>query len=226
MLKVDLHSHTNHSIDSLTPPLVAVRKALNAGLDWLAITDHNAIDGAIQAAEAFPGKVIVGEEIDCRCGTDLIGLFLKEYIPRGLAMEEVAERIRDQGGVVYAPHPYAYLNKVAWRASRLLAVADVVEVVNSRATFWKPWNEQAHKGAREAMLPKGAGSDGHWPWEYGRAFTEMEQFSDAITFLEAIKTARVVSVKAGSPILHAISYMTWGAKIVAGRGARTPQKHR
>src|SRR5689334_6323857 len=109
VLRVDLHSHTWYSGDSLTSPETLVRRARAAGLDRIAVTDHGAIEGAFAARGFDPELVIVGEEIRCGCGTDVIGLFLQELIPVGLSLRETASRIREQGGVVYAPHPFAYL---------------------------------------------------------------------------------------------------------------------
>ncbi|MEJ2320059.1 MAG: PHP domain-containing protein [Gemmatimonadales bacterium] len=107
-IRVDLHTHTRRSPDASLRPVELVLRARDAGLDRIAVTDHGEIDGALEARELAPDLVIVGEEIRCRGRTELIGLFLSERIPMGLPIEEVVERIRDQDGVVYAPHPYAY----------------------------------------------------------------------------------------------------------------------
>src|SRR5262245_23225637 len=134
-IRVDLHSHTWHSGDSLTSPAALVRRARAVGLDRIAVTDHGAIEGAFEARALDPELVIVGEEIKCACGTDVIGLFLSELIPVGQTLEATARQIHDQGGVVYAPHPYAYITRPRRRAADVLAVADVVEVFNSRASY-------------------------------------------------------------------------------------------
>jgi len=110
-LRVDLHTHTRWSPDAVTTPSELVERAAEVGLDRVAVTDHGEIDGALEARALDPGRVIVGEEIRCACGTELIGLFLEERIPMGLDAREVARRIADQGGVVYAPHPYAYARR-------------------------------------------------------------------------------------------------------------------
>src|SRR5690606_42124931 len=69
-------------------------------------TLFRSIDGALEMYARAPDLILVGEEVKTREGFDLIGLFLRELIPRGTPAREVAERIRDQGGVVYLPHPF------------------------------------------------------------------------------------------------------------------------
>ena len=172
MIRVDLHLHSSASFDGWAPPDVVVERAAEAGLDKIAITDHGEVWGAQQAHSSYPDRVVVGEEIHCEMDTHLIGLFLTERIPHGLGIAETADRIRDQGGVVYAPHPYAYLTRGSLRAAETLAVADVVEVFNSRG-FWPSWNRAAAAAADQRRLPAAASSDSHFPHELGRAYTEL-----------------------------------------------------
>ena len=83
-VRVDLHSHTMWSGDSTTTPDEIERAVVESGLDVLCITDHNAIKGAVQLADALPCRVVVGEELKTHAG-ELIGLFLTEHLPFGLA---------------------------------------------------------------------------------------------------------------------------------------------
>lgn len=210
VMRVDLHAHTDRSPDGRITPEELVERALEAGLDRIAVTDHGTIDGALRARESARDLVIVGEEIRCRCGTELIGLFLREAIPQRLALEEVVERIRDQQGVVYAPHPYAYARQALRRARRALKVADVVEGVNARA-FLPVWNHAARRAARQQGLPVAAGSDAHFGLEIGRAYTELDAFAGAREFRKALPGARPVLVRRSSPYLHVASVgLKWG----------------
>lgn len=204
MVHVDLHSHTRYSADARTEPRDLVERAREVGLDRIAVTDHGTIEGALVARDAAPDLVIVGEEIRCRCRTELIGLFLRERVPQRLSLEETVERIRDQGGVVYAPHPYAYARQALRRAHRALGVADVVEAVNARA-FLPLWNRAATRAAERRGIPAGAGSDSHFPFEIGRAFARMPAFDTADEFREAVSDALPVRRRASSPFLHVAS---------------------
>jgi hypothetical protein len=207
MLKVDLHTHTRYSPDSTMSPARLVERARAAGLDRIAVTDHNVMDGSFEAWSIDPSLVILSEEIDCAGGIDLIGLFLSEPIRSGLSVEETAERIRDQGGIVYAPHPFAYVRRPGRRAHAAMAVADVVEVFNGRA-FFPAWNRRAFEAARQCGLPTAAGTDGHFPHEIGRVYTEMPAFTNAAEFRVALPDARAVGLETRSPFIHVRSLST------------------
>ena len=105
MLKADLHMHTAFSLDCDTPPEVVVKRCIAAGLNCIAITDHNTIRGALEVGKLADFRVIVGEEVKSSEG-DIIGLFLEEEIPRGLSPLETVSRIKDQDGLVMVPHPF------------------------------------------------------------------------------------------------------------------------
>ncbi len=221
MFRVDLHAHTWYSGDSPTSPGRLVQRARAAGLDRIAVTDHNTIDGAFAAQDLDPERVIVGEEITCSCGTHLIGLFLQERIPKGVTIEDAARAIRRQGGVVYAPHPIAYITRPAWRAERVFAVADVVEVFNSRGTL-PSWNRKAASQAEERRVRRAAGSDAHMPWEIGRAFAEMPPFHDAASFLESAAQCSRISGSTCSVFLHFGTILLHGARKAIGRNHGVP----
>jgi predicted metal-dependent phosphoesterase TrpH len=170
----------------------------------VAITDHGTLTGAFEARAIDPELIVVGEEIHCRERLDLIGLFVTTHTPNGLTAREVAQRIRDQGGVVYAPHPFAYLERPRWKAELVLSLADVVEVFNARA-FLPSWNRDAARAARERGLPGAASSDAHFPFEIGRARTLMPPFTDAESFRMALAGARPGATRVSSPLVHGVS---------------------
>ncbi len=204
LIRADFHCHTRYSLDATTAPAELVERAAAAGLDRIAITDHGEIEGALIARELDPARVIVGEEIRCAGGTELIGLFLTERIPYDLSVEETAARIRAQGGLVYAPHPFAYARRPAYHARAALAVADIVEVFNSRA-FLPTWNRRARQAATERGLPAAASSDAHFPHEIGRAYTNVPWFDDAASLRAALTDATPVGLRTASPFIHVAS---------------------
>jgi predicted metal-dependent phosphoesterase TrpH len=211
LLRIDLHAHTRISHDGWTTPATFVRRAALVGLDRIAVTDHGTLQGAHAAAELDPDRIIVGEEMRCQEGLDLIGLFLRETVPDGLSARETADAIRGQGGVVYAPHPFAYLRHPKERAALLFALADVIEVFNSRA-FFAPWNRRAAAAARDGGRPAFASSDAHFPWEIGRAWTELPPFHDAQSFLAAARQATPRGSRTGTPFVFAASLLISVAK--------------
>jgi predicted metal-dependent phosphoesterase TrpH len=213
-IRADFHCHTRLSADALTSPAELIERATAAGIDRIAITDHGEIDGALAAHALDPARIIVGEEIRCRGGTELIGLYLHERIPYGLTVEETAARIRAQGGLVYAPHPYAYIRHPAHHAERALAVADIVEVFNSRA-FLPAWNRLAREAAANRGTAVAASSDGHFPHEIGRAYTTLPWFDDAESLRAALAYAAPHGIRAATPFVHVASLSLKAARLTA-----------
>src|SRR5439155_12841763 len=134
--RVDFHSHTGHSSDSLLPAARLLAAAARRRLAAIAITDHNSLGGALQARalaerdpEGFGGlAVIAGEEVKTSEG-EITGLFLREPIPRGLTPEETIRRIKDQGGLVLVPHPFDRLRGSRLQARALERVAHLLDAV-------------------------------------------------------------------------------------------------
>jgi dephospho-CoA kinase len=207
--KLDLHMHTNASHDSLSSPEEVVRRAREIGLDRIAVTDHNEIAGALEAARIDPELVIVGEEVLTSEGLDLIGLFLDKHIPKGGSFKEVADEIHAQGGVVYLPHPFDSHRGAS--EDFLDGVADRVDLVEGfNARIHDPArNRKAMEWARQRGLPLGAGSDAHMAFEIGRGRVLMPPFSDAESFLRSASVSAIEG-EASSYLVHLGS--TW-AKI-------------
>lgn len=188
-IRADFHTHTCFSHDAHQTPRELVERARALQLDRVAVTDHHTIEGALRAHELDPERVIVGEEITTRCRIDIIGLYLTTRIAPRLPLEQVIDEIRAQGGVVYLPHPFAYLTDARRRVDRALPLVDIVEVWNSRA-FYAPWNRRAMDEVRERGVPQAAGSDAHFSAELGRAVTVLPSFRDAATLKLAARYAQ------------------------------------
>ncbi len=77
--RIDLHTHSTAS-DGTTPPSDLVQEAREAGLDVVALTDHDTTGGHAEAVAALPpGLALVrGAEISCRA--DGISLHLLAYL--------------------------------------------------------------------------------------------------------------------------------------------------
>lgn len=196
-------------------PRTLVQRARRAGLDRIAVTDHNVIDGALRARDLDPQLVIVGEEIRCLDGCELIGLFLHTRIPPRLPIQEVAARIRDQGGLVYAPHPYAYLTRPRQRAALTLDNADICELFNARA-FLPSWNRDGLAAARERDMPAAASSDAHLPHDVGRAWMEVEEFDSPAGLLDVLTRGNPVCLRTGTPLGHLATLGTGCVKWLHG----------
>ncbi|HET9733248.1 MAG TPA: PHP-associated domain-containing protein [Acidimicrobiales bacterium] len=192
-VRVDMHSHTMWSGDCTTTPDEIAVAVEAAGLDVLCVTDHNAIRGAQALVGDLPCRVVVGEEVRTGSG-EMIGLFLDERIPPGLGAEETAVRIRDQGGLVYIPHPYDPARHCMSEPvlHRLLAdgLVDAIEVFNSKTSL-PSLNRRAAETAAAAGLASGAGSDAHVPAALGAAYVEVADFAGPGEFLASLTNGAV-----------------------------------
>jgi predicted metal-dependent phosphoesterase TrpH len=176
---LDLHCHTSASFDSLAAPGAVVRAAAARGLTHLAVTDHDRIDGALKARELAaseaPGlEVIVGQEIRTTAG-DLIGVFLQEPIPPGLAPVEAVAEVRRQGGLVGVAHPFDRFRGSVGRGDAaafeaLAAELDWIEAWNARLMFGDG-NARAAELANRLGVAGVAVSDAHTTLEIGVAAT-------------------------------------------------------
>lgn len=177
---VDLHCHTRASFDSLSSPASVVRAALARGLTHLAITDHDRIEGALEARDiashagadgAGSLTVIVGEEIRTADG-DLIALFLDRAVPPGMSAPETVAAIRDQGGLVGIPHPFDRFRGTLGRDGGMRAIVPLVDWIETHnARLVGRGNERAAELAAAHGLPGVAVSDAHTVLEVGVAYS-------------------------------------------------------
>jgi predicted metal-dependent phosphoesterase TrpH len=189
--RVELHSHTCFSPDSLARPEAIVAACRRRGIAKIAITDHNTIAGALAAARLAPDLVIVGEEIMTDRG-ELIAWFVQEEVPRGLSPAATLARLREQGAVIGIPHPLDGLRRSAMGAETTLALLDQVdalEVFNARCLRSSD-NEAAQRLAVAHGKPGTAGSDAHTIGEIGMAIMRMPPFTDAETFRRSLAVAQ------------------------------------
>lgn len=175
---LDLHCHTSASFDSLASPRAVVRTAAARGLTHLAITDHDRIDGALEAQSLAKSQgsgltIIVGQEIRTQAG-DLIGVFLREPIPPGLTPAQAIAAVREQGGLVGAAHPFDRFRGSVGRGvspiEELAGSLDWIEAWNARLVVGDGNTRAAELAARHGVAGV-AVSDAHTTLEVGVAAT-------------------------------------------------------
>lgn len=215
-MKADLHAHTHFSRDALTSVETFARRYERAGIDCVAVSDHNNVDGALAVREIAPFRVIIAEEIKSTEG-EIIGLFLQETIPKGLTPEDTVRAIREQGGLVLIPHPFDRLRRSPLRpeaALRIMPEVDIIEVFNSRTVFAGD-NERSRRLAEEHGKLMSAATDAHTPWEIGLAYTELPPFEGPGDFLVALGKGRVVGRRSfvGYHLLSTWAKIRWRLRL-------------
>jgi glycosyltransferase involved in cell wall biosynthesis len=230
MIDVDLHMHTDHSSDCATPVEVLLATARDQGLGAIAVTDHNEISGALEAAGKaadYGVKVIVGEEVKTASQGEVIGLFLRERIPRGMSLAETVAEIRRQGGVVYVPHPFDRMHAVPDYEHLLGVVEDIdaIEVYNPRVAI-ASFNEEAARFAAKYRIPAGAGSDAHVSPGLGSVRVRMRDFEGPDEFLESLRSAEIVTKPSSLLYVQALKFLETKATPPGARERRRERRVR
>ncbi len=215
--------HTDHSPDCATPVEVLLATARERGLGAIAVTDHNEISGALEArdrAAAAGVKVIVGEEIKTASQGEVIGLFLEEKIPRGLTLHETITAIREQGGVVYVPHPFDRMHAVPDYEHLLshLGEVDAIEVFNPRVAI-SAFNDEAARFAAKYRIVAGAGSDSHVAQGLGSVRIRMRDFDGPAEFLQSLRDADILTRPSSLLYVQALKFLQTRATPRAARRA-------
>ncbi len=230
LIDVDLHMHTDHSYDCATPVEVLLAEARAKGLGAIAVTEHNEISGALAAADLSGKtgvKVIVGEEVKTAEQGEVIGLFIKEKIPRGLTLQETIAEIKRQGGIVYVPHPFDRMHSVP-DYKHLLDVIDeidVLEIFNPRVAI-SEYNAEAVRFAAKYRIIAGAGSDAHVPQGLGSVRIRMRDFDGPEQFLESLRDADITRNPASLFYVQALKFLQTKAMPAGARRAAKERRVR
>lgn len=165
--KANFHTHTKASFDGYNSYKAIYSKCKQAGINLIAITDHDTIDGAFGFVKWLENnnktdlKVIIGEEVTCTDGTHIIGLFLNKFIPSDTPLN-VIQHIKSQNGLVYFPHP-ARKDGIMQSEfyNEAIKLGDAFEVFNAKIN--NDFNEAAQNEIvkHPHLIPLG-GSDAHY----------------------------------------------------------------
>jgi predicted metal-dependent phosphoesterase TrpH len=110
--KADLQLHSDLG-DGLAPPEAILDAAERAGMNVIALTDHDDIRGAflirdLASRRNSPVEIVTGIEVTTRSG-HLLALWVEEEIPMFAPLKQTIALIHSLGGVAIAPHPLSYL---------------------------------------------------------------------------------------------------------------------
>jgi predicted metal-dependent phosphoesterase TrpH len=216
---VDLHFHSHFS-DGADAVGDIAQRARELGIG-VAITDHNAIEGAVELDSYDDVFSIPGIEVTSREGShvlvyfyrinDLKAFFSEDIKPHmgatvmssiELDVESIVRRARKYNSVVIFPHPYSAAftgicnhSFSAVQLKRLLGMADGVEVINSENL--KRWNLKSALLGFNLDRAITGGSDGHSINQMGSAVTYAECDCSRKAFLDAVsrKTVKVMGTE-------------------------------
>jgi predicted metal-dependent phosphoesterase TrpH len=216
--RADLHIHTTFS-DGWPGPVEVVRRGWRLGLDVIAVTDHDTIEGALWAAD-YAGRlgagpeVIVGEEVSTRQG-HVVGLFLEKRVRPGLSAAATVAAVHEQGGIAFAAHPFwrtesqargRGVHGVGWQAAEV--DFDGIEVENSTPGFYL-FNQMAVRLNQDIGLAPLGNSDAHILDAMGRSYTSFPGQTAAALRL-AIEERRTQAHRLRYPALALVRYAAWG----------------
>jgi len=206
-MRLDIHVHSCFS-DGVPTPREIVERCKKIGLSGVAITDHDVIEGSLEALKyaSRDFTVIPGLEVSSTEG-HILALGVKEKIDAGLSAYDTIRIIHKMGGIAVAAHPYD-----SWRkgvGDLILSLPfDAVEVINGH-TFGNTKNPVEMAG--KAKLPTVGGTDAHSLHEIGNVSINVDGEP-----LECIKKGKV-EIKSISqlkfPLAHA---RTLADRVMAG----------
>ena len=196
-LKIDLHVHSQYSADSSITPEEIVFYAKRCGLDGVAVTDHDRLDGALKIARDLDFLIIPGVEIASLDG-HVVGLNVHESIPAKLSVDETVNRIHESGGIAIACHPVGlFKGGLGTRASSRF---DAIEVINSSAIPFSYTVRQNERIASSLGKARVAGSDAHYGPEIGYAYTLVDSGLSADEVVKAISKGLCEPFGRGIPL--------------------------
>jgi len=174
-LNVEFHCHTIYSMDGLMTFDSLLRTAEAVGLDALAITDHDTIEGALEfqrLAQAHGARlqIIAGEERTLDDGSHFIGLFLQQHI-ESTDLAGAIREIKEQGGLCLIPHPFRRKDGLLRNGLEPLKLLEGrtagFELFSAKCSFAE--NQKAASLISTTKLAPFGGSDAHYESDLGEA---------------------------------------------------------
>ncbi|MFB6164968.1 MAG: CehA/McbA family metallohydrolase [Haloarculaceae archaeon] len=227
-VSIDPHVHSAGSYDADVPVTDLLAAARDAGLDAVAVTDHDAIEHSLRAVELAPEYgllAIPGVEVSTAAG-HLLAVGVEECPAPGRPLVETVETVRAAGGVAVVAHPFQVLRHGIRR--RRIGYADAIEVFNA-LTITGVQNRRAQRFAAARGYPMLGGSDAHAAAMVGRTYTEVDVDADAsdpteldpASVLDAIRDGATVVEGERTPIGHYVRKFTTNVEYRTGAAIET-----
>jgi predicted metal-dependent phosphoesterase TrpH len=225
--KADVHMHTSASDGGPSPKALLEHVERETDLDVIAITDHDTIDGATEAAKLHQAgnyrfDLIIGEEVTSTAG-HILALFLKRPIPKERSAEETVRLIHEQGGLAIAAHPMLIMRYIDPDMLTANGVGvdvlmqerfDGIEIINGGPTMGKE-NRRARVLNRSILFrAETGGSDAHILDAIGKGYT-LFPGKTADDFRKAIEQKTTEAVSTRYHVRELFKYLRFFAKMKA-----------
>ncbi|MGV8108067.1 CehA/McbA family metallohydrolase [Methanospirillum sp.] len=200
MLTADLHIHTSCSKDGESSVAQVLATAAAVGIDVIAITDHDTMNG-YQIAREITSEVLLipGVEVSTKDG-HLIALGVTTAPEPGMPVLDTITKVHQAGGVTILPHPFhRYRHGAALKCFEAFGAADAIEVYNSRYVIPHA-NQRAMRLARKMGKPAVAGSDAHNARFIGYGRTLIDAEKDIGSILNAIRDGKTQPAGRKTPV--------------------------
>lgn len=193
--RIDMHNHTFFSPDSTSDPIDFVERAIEIGLNGVAVTEHNsflASEPFETLKDKYDGRIRIfrGVEYSSHEGHVLIfGIKDDSFITLGVEapIREVIKYAGEKNAVIVLPHPFREWSLLRSDIGGLQGVS-AIEAYNGHNN--KEENAKALIEANRLGLPTTGGSDSHNIAEIGSCFTEFHNEITYDNFLDELRKGR------------------------------------
>ncbi len=209
MLKMDSHIHSEYSSDSSAKIDDILKVANQRGIDIIAISDHNTVDGTdevIRKTRNTDILAIPSIEISSSHG-HILGFGCEENIARDLSPEETIDKIHDFGGLAIIPHPYCfYRHGLLCKSDPENLKIDAIETKNARFIVGY-CNGKAKKLSKNENISGLGASDAHYYKFVGDCYSKIECEKDIDSVMKAIKKGKVEACGKGTSNVRLSKYL-------------------
>jgi len=167
-VRIDLHCHSISSRDSILTLGMIKSRALELGLDGVAITDHDRLANR-EVLKKHSGAILLvpGIEISS-AGGHLLAFGLDEAPGKSLPLADTVDLIKAEGGIPVLSHPFRVGDGAG--EDDIEGLQDVMfEGMNGRS--WDRYNHRSSELGKKLGRNMTGGSDAHEPSGVGRAWT-------------------------------------------------------
>lgn len=199
---VDLHTHElRNSPDSHQKLEDIVEEAKAAGLEGIAITDHDSMglkEFAAEYAKKVNFPIFVGVEYFSLQG-DIIAFGIDEFPKERINAQDFINYVHEQGGVTIACHPFRKNNRGLEERLATIENLTCVEVLNGSTL--KEENDLAMEYCTKRGFKPTGGSDSHFVDRVGIYATKLEGYAQTTEELvELIKNGKTEPIEVKGPM--------------------------